>query len=128
MVTSHFKTFCKVCTIILILELKGEYSKALRQRNSVKDSMPTFEEYLKLFESTPVILGKIQDMKAMDALLRIFFSNFTITAEESDFKQGLTVSYKLNEPYEGFVKNGNFVLGAGTGTLTLDLFLGKEAL
>lgn len=111
-----------------IEQLKGEYNKALQQRNGVKSSIPTFEEYLKLFESTPVILGKIQDMKAMDSLLRIFFSNFTITADENDFKQGSKVSYKLNEPYEGFVKSNDFVLGAGTGTLTLDLFLGKEAL
>lgn len=67
-------------------------------------------------------------MKAMDALLRIFFSNFTITGNEKGFTQGSTVSYKLNEPYEGFIKSNDFVLGAGTGTLTLGLFHGKEAL
>jgi len=54
----------------------------------------------------------------MDALLRIFFSNFTITGNEKGFTQGSTVSYKLNEPYEGFVKANDYVLGAGTGTLT----------
>jgi hypothetical protein len=90
--------------------------------------LPTFEEYLKLFESTSVILGKIRDMKQMDTFIRIFFSNFTITATGEDFRRGSTVVYKLNEPYEGFVKNGDFVLGAGEGTLTPGLVLGKDAL
>jgi DNA invertase Pin-like site-specific DNA recombinase len=108
--------------------LRSDYQENLRRRDNVKNSIPTFEEYLKLFESTPVILGKIRNMQAMDTLLRIFFSNFTITAANGDFRKGSQVSYKLNEPYEGFVKNGNFVLGAGEETLTLDLFLGKEAL
>jgi DNA invertase Pin-like site-specific DNA recombinase len=95
-----------------IEQLKSEYQKNQRWRDNVKNSIPTFEEYLKLFESTPVILGKIRDMGAMDVLLRFFFSNFTITATTGDFRKGSQVSYKLNEPYEGFVKNGDFVRGA----------------
>lgn len=89
-------------------KLRDDYQKNLRLR----DSIPAFEEYLKLFESNPVILGRIRDMNAMDTLLHIFFSNFTITAANGDFRKGLKVSYKLNEPYEGFVKNNDFVLGA----------------
>ena len=111
-----------------IEKLKSDYQKNLRRRENVKDSIPTFEEYLKLFESTPVILGKIRDMKAMDELLRIFFSNFTITATNGDFRKGSQVSYKLNEPWNGFIENGDFVLGAGDGTLTRGLVLGKDAL
>lgn len=111
-----------------IEKIKREYSKALKRKDNIKGAIPTFEEYLKLLETTPVILGKIRDMKAMDALLRIFFSNFTITPGENGFRKGSTVTYKLNEPWKGFVENGNFVRGAGTGTLTLGLFLGKEAL
>ena len=64
----------------------------------------------------------------MDALLRIFFSNFTITPGKDGFRKGSKVVHKLNEPWKGFVENNDFVLGAGTGTLTLGLFLGKEAL
>ena len=111
-----------------IEKLKRDYQKNLRRRNNIKDSIPTFEQYLKLFESTPVILGKIRDMKAMDALLRIFFSNFTITATNGDYRKGSQVSYKLNEPYNGFIESGDFVLGAGQGTLTPGLVLGKDAL
>jgi DNA invertase Pin-like site-specific DNA recombinase len=111
-----------------VKKLKDDYKKNERLRDSVKDSIPTYEQYLKLFESTPVILGKIRDMKAMDALLRIFFSNFTITATNGDFRKGSKVSYKLNEPYNGFIESGDFVLGAGQGTLTPGLILGKDAL
>lgn len=67
-------------------------------------------------------------MKVMDSLLRVFFSNFTITATNGDFRQGSQVSYKLNEPWKGFIENGDFVYGAGKGTLTLGLVLGKDAL
>ena len=97
-------------------------------RDSMDESIPSFEEYLKLLQSTPDILGKIRDMKVMDGLLRIFFSNFTITATGKDFRQGSEVIFELKEPWKGFLKNGDFVRGAGTGTQTRGLFLGKEAL
>lgn len=96
-----------------IEKIKKEYGKALRRKDNIKGAIPTFEEYLKLLKTTPVILGKIRDMKAMDTLLRIFFSNFIITPGENGFRKGSTVTYKLNEPWKGFVENGNFVNGAG---------------
>ena len=72
----------------------------------------TFKEYLKLFDSTSVILSKIRDMRQMDSLLRIFFSNFTIAPSEGSFRRGSEVTYILKEPREGFLKDGDFVLGA----------------
>ena len=111
-----------------INKLKTDYKRAIKQRDNIKSAIPTFEEYLKLLETTPVVLGKIRDMKTMDALLRIFFSNFTISPTMEGSFKGSKVSYKLNEPWEGFVNANDFVIGAGEETLTLDLFLGKEAL
>ncbi len=95
-----------------IESLKAEYTRAMKRRDRIKGAIPTFEEYLKLLETTPVILDKIQDMKVMDTLLRIFFSNFTITPGESSFRKGSKVSYKLKEPWEGFVSANDFVRGA----------------
>ncbi len=109
-------------------KLKIDSKRAMKQRDNIKAAIPTFEEYLKLLQSTPIALGKIRDMETMDALLRIFFSNFTILPAIKGSFKGSTVSYKLNEPWEGFVNANDFVLGAGEETLTLDLFLGKEAL
>jgi hypothetical protein len=66
-----------------------------------------------IFEhSTPVILGKIRDMKQMNSYLRIFFSIFIITATGKDFRKGSKVSLKLKEPWQGFLDNNDFVRGA----------------
>lgn len=111
-----------------INSLSAELSTLTNRRNRSKEAIVTYEEYLKLLSSTPVILGKIQDMEVMDAFLRIFFSNFTIIPSSGDFKQGSRVVYKLKEPWNGFSSADKLSLGAGTGTLTLDLFHGKEAL
>ena len=95
-----------------IESLKADYTRAMKRRDRIKGAIPTFEEYLKLLETTPVILDKIQDMKVMDALLRIFFSNFTITATGKDFRQGSEVVFEPKEPWKGFVVSGDFVRGA----------------
>jgi len=52
----------------------------------------------------------------MDALLRIFFSNFTISPSKDGKFRGSDVSYKLNEPREGFVNANDFVSGAAYQT------------
>lgn len=95
-----------------IESMKEDYKKAMLTRDSMDESIPSFEEYLKLLQSTPDILGKIRDMKVMDGLLRIFFSNFTITATGKDFRQGSEGVFELKEPWKGFLKNGDFVRGA----------------
>lgn len=56
--------------------------------------------------------SEARDMKAMDSLLRIFFSNFTIEPVQDGTFKGSKVVYRLNEPWKGFVDSGNFVLGA----------------
>lgn len=108
--------------------LRAEYAKLIAQQTASKDVILTYENYLKLFSSTSEILLKTQDMKVMDALLKKFFSNFTVTGQNGRFSQGSEVTFELKEPWKGFLNNDDFVYGAGTGTLTLDLFLGKEAL
>lgn len=95
-----------------IIELKRQYQDLVKARKRTKEAILTYEKYLKLFESIPVILGKIKDMKVMDALLRIFFLNFTITANGKDFRQGSKVTYNLKEPWDGLLKDGKFVSGA----------------
>ncbi len=96
-----------------INKLKTDYRRAIKQKDNLKATIPTFEEYLKLLETTPVILGKIRNMETMNTLLRIFFSNFTIHPEKDGTFRGSTVAYKLNEPWKGFVDTNDFVLGAG---------------
>lgn len=93
-----------------------------------KEVILSFEEYLKLFRSIPVIFSNVRYMKVMDELLRFFFLNFTIHPHNGSFRKGSTATYKLKEPWDGFLSASKLSLGAGTGTLTLDLVLGKDAL
>lgn len=109
-------------------EQKQEKLMLMNIRNQSKHSIPTYEEYLKLLKSTPVILSRMKDLKQVDKLLRIFFSNFTVHPINNDNYQGSRVTSELKEPWKGFIVKGVFETGAGTGTLTRDLFLGKEAL
>ena len=56
---------------------------------------------------------KLDDMSELDQLLKIFFSNSIITPIKKDTFKGSRVSYKLNEPWKGFIESNNFVCGAG---------------
>jgi hypothetical protein len=67
-------------------------------------------------------------MKVMDELLRFFFLNFTIHPHNDTFRKGSTATCNIKEPWLGFLKHANFVNGAGQGTLTPGLVLGKDAL
>ena len=93
-------------------DLQLQLSELVDKRNRSKESIATYEEYLKLMESTPVILTKIKDMEVMDKLLRIFFSNFTIEPLDDKFKQGSKVTYNLKEPWAGFLLDEKLVHGA----------------
>lgn len=92
--------------------LRAKLDKLTGQRSRSKESIATYEQYLKLLQSAPVILGKIHDMDVMDALLRIFFLNFTIEPNTDGTFKGSQVLYKLKEPWDGFLKDGKFVDGA----------------
>lgn len=102
-------------------KVRTDYKRALRKRDDIKTAIPNFEEYLKLLQSTPVVLGKIRDMKTMDTLLRIFFSNFTIIPAVKGSFRGSKVLYELKEPWKGFVDTNDFVRGADLQNL-LKLF------
>ena len=96
-----------------IQKKKSAYTDAMKQKANLKSSIPTFEEYLKLITSTPEILGKIHDMRAMNTLLKFFFSNFTVQPDSDGTYKGSSVTFKLKEPWNGFLESNDFVLGAG---------------
>ena len=86
---------------------------AVDRKGSLKSSIPTFEKYLKLIRSTSDVLNKIHEMEAMNTVLRFFFSNFIVHPVSEESYKGSTVTFKLKEPWNGFLENGDFVLGAG---------------
>lgn len=93
--------------------LRSTIEELTAQGASSKDTLLSYDEYLKLFSTIPDILSKTQDMAVMDALLRKFFSNFTVTGHNGKFLQGSSVSYELKEPWKGFLNDDEFVSGAG---------------
>lgn len=80
-----------------------------------KEVILSFEEYLKLFRSIPVIFSNVRYMKVMDELLRFFFLNFTIHPYNGTFRKGSTATYKLKEPWDGFLSASKLSLGAVGG-------------
>ena len=88
-----------------------ELKRVLRQTENLKNIIPSFREDLKFINSTSIVINKIHDMDTMNRLLRFFFSNFTIHPAKDGTFRGSTVTYKLNEPWKGFVYVNDFVLG-----------------
>lgn len=107
---------------------KAKLVKLKTALEAEKEVILNYEEYLKLFRAIPVILSNVRYMKVMDELLRFFFLNFTIHPYNNTFRKGSKATYNIKEPFAGFLNHDNFVNGAGTGTLTLGLILGKDAL
>ena len=104
-----------------------DLNKLKAGRGEVKHSIATYEKYLELIKHTSVILEEMHNMKAMDLLLREFFSNFTIKATGTGKQREYEIDYKLKEPYQGFLENGKFVLGRGERTQTFDLSVPNRA-
>jgi DNA invertase Pin-like site-specific DNA recombinase len=104
------------------------YAKLKVRLEAQKDVILKYEEYLKLFKAIPVILSNIRYMGVMDELLRFFYLNFTIHPDNGKFNKGSKVTFTLKEPWDGLFDNDNFGNGAGEGTLTPGLILGKDAL
>ena len=96
-----------------IKKIKVELKDHKRELDGLKSEKISYAEYLKLHKSISVIFENSPKMEDLDSLLKIFFSNFIITLTESGTFKESEITYKLNEPYEEFVKNDNFVSGAG---------------
>ena len=101
--------------------------KLKSQESALKDTLPTYDKYLKLLQSAPVILGKMDNMKAMDIIFKTFFSNLTITDHGKDSEQRYEIVYKLKEPWDGFLKSNNVIRGRGERTRTFDLTVPNRA-
>lgn len=66
-------------------------------------------------------------MAQLNAVIKFFFSNFTIRQYGTGKKQGWEIDYKLKEPWEGFLQSNDFVRGRGERTQTFDLAVPNRA-
>ncbi len=88
--------------------IKKDLGDMVGTRKALKQSVLTYKQYLELFENIGVNLIKTHDMAVMDDIIKKFFLNFTIKDHGKARKQRYEVTYKLNEPWDGFVKDGDF--------------------
>ena len=87
----------------------------------------SYDEYLELFKFISVELPKTQNHELLDNVLRIFFSNYTIKRTGTGKQQRYEITHKLNEPWDGFIKSGDFDHGRGGRTRTGDLCVPNAA-
>jgi|JI10StandDraft_1071094.scaffolds.fasta_scaffold125674_2 DNA invertase Pin-like site-specific DNA recombinase len=85
-------------------------------RKALNASIPTYEKYLELLGTASVTIPKIHDIELMNNLIKYFFSNFIVKAEGKGKQQRYEISYKLKEPWDGFLKSNDFVSGRGDRT------------
>ena len=107
--------------------LQKDLRKLRHQKDSLKESILTYDEYLELFGSISDRLRKVTDMTLIDGVLRIFFSNFTVKQYGRGKEQRCEITHKLKEPWEGFLKNDDFSCGRGERTRTFDLTVPNRA-
>ncbi len=96
-----------------IKTLKTEQTRLVGDRKEAKEALPTYKKYLELMNGVSDILIDEEEGELKDSVVRVFFSNFTVTADSFDVKRGYNITHKLNEPWEGFVNSKNFDLGRG---------------
>ncbi len=93
--------------------MESELKKLEATLKSSKDAILSYDEYLELFNFISVELPKTQNIELLDNVLGIFFSNYTIKRIGTGKQQRYEITHKLNEPWDGFIKTGDFVHGRG---------------
>lgn len=87
-----------------------EIRRELEDQNT---ALVSYDEFLKLYENAAELLRSTFGMAMADELIRIFFSNLTVISEpygkKMKQKQWSIVDHCLNEPFDDFVKNGDFL-------------------
>lgn len=91
-------------------------NRNVARRKALNSSVPTYEKYLELLSTASETIPKIHDIELMNNLIKYFFSNFIVKAEGVGKQQRYDIEYKLKEPWDGFLKSNDFVLGRGDRT------------
>lgn len=107
--------------------MESELKKLEATLKSSKDAILSYDEYLELFNFISVELPKTQNIELLDNVLGIFFSNYTIKRTGTGKQQRYEITHKLNEPWDGFIKTGDFEHGRGERTRTSDLTVPNRA-
>ena len=94
-----------------IENLTDEKNRIINEQKALKDSRKTYDEYLELLQKIPDLLRSELDMETLDAIGRVFFSNFSICKDSTSEQQGYKVKYKLKEPWNRLFEYANVACG-----------------
>lgn len=101
-------------------ELDESEAQLIQTRKDIAKNMgaiKTYEEYLKLFKNTADLLRSTSGLGLSDSIIRIFFSNLTVEGvpygKTGKQKQWSVIDHCLHEPFDDFVKNGDFMSWSG---------------
>ena len=78
---------------------KKKLGAVLEKLAKVKDVPLSYEEFLELFGSLPVVLRKATTLNAMDRIVREIFLNFTVTGNK-------VAAFRLLSPFDALAENG----------------------
>lgn len=67
----------------------------------------TYEKFLELFENAAFYLKKTLPLQGKDAIVRKFFSNFTLQATGESKLQWYVSEYKISKPFAQFADSEN---------------------
>lgn len=86
-----------------------------------------FSKFIELFVMLPVSIKKTTRMAVLDDTIKFFFSNFIVKDNGKVSKQRYEITYKLKEPWDGFLKHEKVLDGRGERTRTFDLTVPNRA-
>ncbi|HSX48767.1 MAG TPA: recombinase family protein [Candidatus Saccharimonadales bacterium] len=92
----------------LLEDVLGSLIKISELEDSNKGVVYSYEQFLELFDNMPVLLRKTKSMKEKDFIIRKIFLNFILADKE-------VTNYRLNPPFDRFVKEDTFPLSRGAG-------------
>lgn len=91
-----------------ITNLKSKIEKISLEKRSSETVELTYAKFIELFNSLPDKISQTKSIKEKGFLISKIFLNFTI-------KDGKVLSYQLNKPFDGFIKEGKFLSSRGGG-------------
>lgn len=90
-------------------QIEKEIKKVQEQKENVKGTIHSFEEFIELFGNLAKSIQKIRSMEKLDHILRKIFLNFTVRDKK-------IASFTLHSPFDELVETNDFSISRGERT------------
>tara|TARA_Y100000114_G_C11597872_1_gene248941 strand:- start:36 stop:596 length:561 start_codon:yes stop_codon:yes gene_type:complete len=100
-----------------IESMQSELRGIRRDIAEIGDSFVSYEQFLKLYKNAGELLRLTSGMSLADEIIRIFFSNFTVTGvpygPKMKQKQWSITGHCLRKPFDKIAENDEFLVWSG---------------